>query len=557
MKLKSLLLCLIVIIIAGCQQTVNSDKDMVVQNNEGDNSNSQNEDDSQTEPKIYNNNIYEDEDGNKWYFEEGTYDLVETNKNFNELDRITIENQDILNCLQTEQHNEFWIVKNGYLLIDNNEDWFYYMNLKNMQVNAILLNRGYVNYSDFEAILNNNGDMIFSTSMERFVNSYPKYNVVYNEDYYEYEGIAYYEDNSEISLGADEIIESHDDILPVSESPQFTFDGEIITVSDSKKIDGVDYYRILENGWVGLIHDEIFEPIIENDVREYIVSDYGFVYLEFDERSNIISLQHKGLKVEFNEILPVDSIVVKGKWLYYIIDSKFLKRLDLSLMIPNEYEEIAPEDLYDLEMLAGKTVMDLYGERYNFNLEGNEDYLIAYDKSNCKILVFDNADEIKEVLNSSFVHLTEDSKVIMNVLAFLARHDIEQGVDEILGEYYFVSRDMIFNDYLIYCTPYEGPSFTKAIDISKVAVNPFESYPGYDNDIDYSIEIGNSHQSYIIIYDYLLRKIELFDVVYIRPEYELTGDGLRYWIDIDDYIDGGFIPLRKGSKVQVYWTKRT
>lgn len=561
MKLRIFLLCFTVLIIVGCQQTENQNQTIVmleeVVATTNETQNSITEDEERTQPNILYNNIYEDEFGDKWYFEEGTYDLVKSDKDMNKLDRFSIENSDILYCLQTQQHNEFWIVKDGYLLIDNNEDWFYYMNLESRQINRIDLMNGYIEYSNFEARWINNGDRIFCTSEERFINDYSKKIPLYDVSYFEYEGKAYYEDNPEISLGVDENIENRKDILPVSESPQFFYDGKQITISDSKKLAGTIYYQMAETGWIGIIGDKIFEPIIEKDVRDYLISDYGVIYIEYNDRSNIITLQQEELKVEFKESLPIDSIAVQGKWLYYILDSKRLKRIDMSSLISNKSEDVLAEELFDLEELAGDSLRDSYNQRFNFKLESNNDYLLVYDEYHYKILVFNSELKIMNVLNSSFIHLTDDNKIIMNVLAFLTRHDIEKDEDEILGEYYFVSRDLIFNNYLIYCTPYEGPGLTKCIDIYAEAINPFMSYTDYEEDIDYSIEIGISYEVYIIVYDHINKKIELFDIVSTNPEYKLTEDGLKYWIDINETNDNGFIPLRNGSKVQVYWTKRT
>ena len=483
-----------------------------------------------------------------YYIENESLDLVRLDQNLNEMTRFDF-NQDKFTkkvSLNLSKDISWGIVDNRLVWVEGK--YITWIDLKSGEINT--------KKTEFEYwIFRNNGLYNSDSRSYRFdfdaLGPRAVYEFVVSASfgdfgYYLYEGIMYYGDDTRVTEGPSERLTEREDILPVSQAPEILYKGESMSLMDTSELEGSSYVQLFGSRWIGLVEEGAFIPLIDKPVRSVHWQGDKFVYLGYDDLDHKI-FYYDGIKeyqVEVDE--AVDSAALMGDQIFYVTGGEDLYSLSIDQVVHGEGLGVYRAAIDEMEEKRRYT----YSSAPNYQLSSNGKYLIIYDFY--KTLVYDKELNLIDACEGRFVGLTKDDQLLVNVYYYTIRRDLAGGGDYILdlgGHTYY---KLLSDDAMISHTYDYGPGMTDIIniyeeleDIRGMKTLNDSGGQGYD----YSIEVGRSYTSYIMIYDHIEKRL---DVVYWIDidDYELREDGFYYWDAYD--LDENFYPLRPDSKVRIY-----
>ena len=217
--------------------------------------------------------------GNLFFIEKGTWDMVVLDSSFKEIYRIDIPQQYLV-TLKTDVLNSGWdwsVCGNGFgMNVDNSLVYYSIEKMKFYTVETNVSTR--IRFGNNRILLGNSAYVFDPDSLE-FRADYShskgyesKYSIYSN---YVLDGIAYYSDDVSIMYEASEELLANEKFKPASEGVALKYENREYEIYQTKQYGDRDLIQICDLGYLGIVEEDRFIPVIEVGVRDFDVNEYG------------------------------------------------------------------------------------------------------------------------------------------------------------------------------------------------------------------------------------------------------------------------------------------
>ena len=490
-----------------------------------------------------------DSQGRFHYLDEESMDMVVLDKAYDEIYRIPIPNEYQTEIQRDIQNAEYsWSpLEDGFVLNDQKSIIYYSFSKQDF----FRISHG----MEYGIRFKDSGVYLVQEQIQKFNERTMAFEIVFTDVFHEsgviygghnfiLDGFAYYNDNPIFVSSIEEELKNNPCFKPMSAVPDLYYLEEKAMILRTKPFDDKELIQLEATGFIGIKDGNVFNALVPIKVREFDVNSYGILYTGYNDEQYAYYYDFaSGLSYTLNDQDPCESLTLINKNAYIVTQEDKITCYDIEATMASDTGVV----IHSLDMTSIDT--NLKGRR--MWLDDNEKELVVYNSVYWKAFTYVLDASLSKVIDGSklqYETITEDA-IILDALGYIVSRDLKTVEDRIFHYDLSFNEELYYNGYLLSTRSYDGPGESYLVSINSEPVDMF------DENLDYTIEIGRAYSEFLIVIDHVEKKVDVLGVYKNGVDYKRESDGLYYrGVGETEYQ---FYPIRENSKVNLYRAKRT